>query len=191
LKHQTICLVSFGFLLGLGAVGCKEHNPAFHKPADGSASPSPDLAADTPVGTDRPADAPGVPKDAEVRGDTPAGPRDGGVDGPRLADSAGETGSEPTDAPVFDGRADARADSTPARDAVFDASIPDGAVGPSHDAPPVSLDAEQTDVPTQVTDAAADSAVDGIEGDAFDDVLPDAEGPSTWSDADVSQPDSN
>jgi hypothetical protein len=179
--------VTLGFLLGLGAVGCTKHNPAFHKPADGGVSPPQDVAAaDTPISADRP-DTPVTPKDAELRPDTPLA-RETGADSPKLVDSHDEVGSGLPDALGPDGREDAGADTRPTKDTGLDTVVPDGAIGPSFDVPPISPDVEHPDVPVLPQDAAdAPQGNDAPEGIEVGELVPDAEGPDAGPDA---EPDS-
>jgi hypothetical protein len=191
LKRQHICYLTFGFLLGL--VGCTERNPAFHKTTDGGASPPQDTAAlDTPVGADRPpTDAPVTPKDAELGRDTPDAIRDTRMEDSRLVDGEGDTGVELHDARVSDGGRDTGAgfDTTPAHDTRVDVWRPDGSDTVPTDVPPASPDAETADVPTLAEDAPLE--IDGPEADVSMgvDVLPDAEEPDAWPDAEDTEPD--
>ena len=169
MKHQTICLVSFCFLLGLGTLGCKEDNPAFHRAADGSTNPSPDTPL-APPDTAPPADAPVLSKDADLQTDSGSGRHDAKAD--KKPDKDGDLA--PTDALGLDARAEAGGgDAAFVRDAGLDISIPDGAVGPSQDGPDLILDAETTDLPLQVQDADTVFTPDGAEADVAEDVLPD------------------
>jgi hypothetical protein len=190
LKRQTICFVTLGFLLGLGTVGCTEHNPAFHKPADGGVGPSADAAIDT---ADRPADTWVAPKDAEPRSETPV-LADTRLDGTKPVDSEAETAIELPDARALDGRAETGGhDTEPAKDADLDTLIPDTAIVISPDVPPASLDVEQPDLPAPEQDTATTPPeFDAPEADVSqpEDVLPDAEEPDTWPLAEDAEPDS-
>ena len=192
MKRQNIRYVTLGILLGL--VGCTERNPAFHKPVDGGASPSQDTAmADTPINVDRPpSDAPIPPKDAEPRPETPIEPADAGLDGPRLVDSAADTGTELLDARGWDTHADngGSTDTAQAQDAKLDAWVADTTIIVPTDVLPVTIDAEQADVPAPAEDAPLE--IDAHAGDAsvLGDVLPDAEEPDAWPDAEDAELDS-
>ncbi len=176
LKHLLPCLVTLGFL-GLGTLGCTEHNPAFHKPTDGGAGPSQDVAvSDTPASDDHPhPDTPGGgPKDAEhLDKDKGNGPKDSG--------GQGDVASELPDAPGQDGRADTGGspDSNPSREAGTDTRVPDAS----------SADRERPDRrgPGQET-ADVFLEKDAPEGDTGK-ALPDAEEPDAWPDAESTEPD--
>jgi hypothetical protein len=193
LKRQTICFVTLGFLLGLGTVGCTEHNPAFHKPVESGVGPSADAAVDAPVTADRPADTWVAPKDAEPRSDIPV-LRDTRFDDSRPVDSEGEAGIELPDARALDGHAETGSqDTNPAKDADLDTLIPDTAVVTSPDVPPASPDVEQPDAPMLVQDTAnTPPEIDAPEADSSPsvDVLPDAEELDTWPEAEDAEPDS-
>jgi hypothetical protein len=175
LKHLLPCLVVLGFL-GLGMVGCTEHNPAFHEPADGGAGPSQDVAvSDTSASDDHPhPDTPGGgPKDAEPRPDKANGPKDSG--------GQGDVVSELPDASGQDGRADTGGspDSNPSREAGTDTWVPDAS----------SADRERLDRrgPGQDT-VDVFLEMDAPEGDTGK-VLPDAQEPDAWPDAESSELD--
>jgi hypothetical protein len=178
--------VSFGFLLGLGQVGCKESNPAFHKAVDSGTIPSPDTAVVSPPDAELPPTDTAVnPTDADQRPDGNIGPKDGKAD--RKPDKDEETGPEP-DAKTVDARTEAgQVDTNIARDAGLDTALPDGNIGPTHDVKPISPDTEQADLPPQDPDAAV--PFDGPEADTMVDVLPDTESPVIVPDAEISQPD--
>lgn len=185
MKRQTLCLVTLGSFLGLGAVGCTKHNPAFHKPADGGVSPSQDVAAaDTPVNVDRPpTDTPITSKDAEIYPDLR---RETGADSLKL-DGQDEVGPGLPDALGLDGRADAGSDTQPTKDTGLDTLLPDGAIGPSFDVTPNGPEVELPDVPVLPQDAAdAPQQNDGPETGE----ITDAEGPDAWPDAEDAEPDS-
>ena len=189
MKRQILNLVTLGFL-GLVAVGCTEHNPAFHKRADGGTVRPADAAApaDTFVAVDSPTDKPAMPKDAEPASDTPVAPPDARLGDAKLVDSKGEVEVGPNlpDAGEPDGheKADGALDAIAPPEAGSDTAPPDGTIAPPPDTNPLIPDAAQPDAPETLEDAGLPPELDAAGFDAHqpEEVAPDAQDPDAWAD---------